>query len=62
MKVDQRSETNLSNAKDFLKGKREPNCVSNYIFHDQDIVYSLRQHAKRGKMVIQKETIYEDFS
>ena len=61
--------TNPSNAIDFLRGIRELNCVSNYIFHDQDSVCSLILYAARfrfidrmSKMVIQKETIYEEFS
>ena len=55
--------------KDFLKDIRELNCVSNYIFHDQDSFCSLMLYAARfhfedrkSKTVIERETIYEDFS
>ena len=53
---------------DFLRGIRELNRVSNYTFHDRDSVCSSILYAARfrfvdrmSKMVIQKETIYEDF-
>ena len=55
--------------KDFLKDIREPNYVSNYIFHDQDsfcslILYAARSHFvdRKSKTTIEGETIYEGFS
>ena len=48
--------------KDVLKDIREPNCVSNYIFHDQDsfcglILYAARFHFedRKSKTAIEGE-------
>ena len=49
MKVDRQNLTNREDMKDCLKDClkdiREPNCVSNYIFHDQDSRCSLIKYA-----------------